>query len=370
MRTEDLIPRDISPGIAAFLAVVDQVKYDPQLPHPAATSLIKGRLELSLGQSYVEQPEALRKDILHHEAYHFYISTIPRMVAKCGPLQQTEEYRQDMALWNLVTDAAIHYGMPDSELVKSGLVVTWEKLGLVPTNCELAFDLLKERVKEHQAPGGGCGSCQHSRDDGTWESQMKAIGAAAKMGQHEEFSSFARGIQGGEGRGAGAYLEAAPPPAWIRETLDYLVAQCGEDRRRSWRRENRAHGDLPGRSYRRGRSGLFLIDSSASIDDDTLRQFLGAVMSTPELAGSECAIFDSRVTRRAPVRQAKKLLESHGRGGTAFAPPAALRQPGESVVWLTDGYPCDGWPPEHEGPEVWCITTDVRPPHGVRVQAS
>lgn len=381
MTSHKLLPLVVSPGVAAFLSCVDRVKVERTFP-TSATAIIKGKLTLILGKAYLAaEDDVSRNEFLLHEASHFYNATLARFPDKPArgwqksmSHEEREALQQNALLWNLVMDAAqhglggCHQDDPD--------VITWERLKLSPMSPEMAYAILKERVAQGKNPDGSeqgnspspCGTCMHSQDDGTTESFLKGLETQGKMESSGEFKN--RDRMGGTGRGEGAYVEASPPPSWIRETLDYLLSRRGDERRRSWRRENRCHRDLPGRSAVSGYAGLFLIDASGSISDVELGMFLGAVMSTPELKNSQCAVFDHEVSPTAPVSQAQELLKQYGRGGTDFGPPAALRVPGETAVWLTDGYPCGPWPDEHDGPELWCITTDVRPPHGVRIQAS
>ncbi len=350
------LPTRTTPGVAAFLSLVDRIEVRPDIPTSATALTDKGELLLLLGDMYMNGSDFDRREMLKHEATHFYLNHLVRFPG--------EKTQQDMMLWNLVIDAAQHYlGGCHCD---SPMAVTWEKLELSPMSPELAFELLKENMPE--SPPTSCGSMEHSSASDSLAAKIKRMEAAGVMGREKEFAEMTKCITGGRGHRDGAYLELLPPPTWIRETFEHLLSKVADERRRSWRRENRQSRLLPGRSYSYGVGALFLIDSSASIDSSTLQMFMSAVQSTPELAGSSCVIFDDEASARVPASAVQSTLASWGRGGTSFGPPAAMRQAGEAVVWLTDGYPCDSFPEPHTDAELWCITGDVVPPHGVRIQ--
>lgn len=369
MQTRQLIPDvPLSLGVLSFLAACDEVR-EARIP-TCATSLIQGRLVLLLGEMYLNAAPPVRAELLRHECGHFVYGHLARLGDR------------DPGRFNLVCDAAIHEtGACDWKLLDretGGGVITYDRLphknggSLPPYPPEIAYEMLAEPPEQDGAAGEGCGSLSHGEHDNSPESWAKhATTTAGILAADPEFGKAA-----GAGSGMGRETpELAAPPPWIYQVLDWLTR--GEHRtepRRSWRRENRSGSPLlPGQSRGYGYGARILLDASGSIDPTAINQFLSAICCTPELSGTDVVVFDDGWGDPLPVSDPSAVLAEVKRrgGGTAIRRVGqAMRVPSVTAVWLTDGYSGDGWPDEHDGPEVWVINnTEATPPRGVVVRA-
>lgn len=352
------LPSEVPPAVATFLNLCDEI-IDAKLPMGRlGTSLVKGKLTLYLGDSYLQSDEEQKIDDLKHETGHFVLQHLPR----CG--------ERDKIRFNLVCDASLAYQGINITLPTD---VTFDKLpckhgGTVPPSApEVAYDLLAENPS-----GESCGSLIISFCDDTPESKAKLaiIGAIIKA-KHPDFLQFnGAGNEAGTGR---SIPEIPPQPPWIRSVLDYLLKTTRSlDRRRSWRREHRALPDLlPGRSRSYDIACRILYDASGSISQELSAQFLGAIANTPELAGSDVVVFDTKISKPIPVNNIKAIcdkVEEMG-GGTAIKKAGMKgRLLTVPIVWLTDCESGDGFPPPHDTVEIWCVSGSANHPHGIRVQ--
>jgi hypothetical protein len=361
----------ITPAVRIFLAEADDFRYDRDI-RTAATYILKGKLYIVVGDAYMGADQRTKDHILRHEAAHF----ISNHIGRCKDRQPRP--------WNAVTDAAIHEcGAADYKVIEEGIqkvpgfetfqCVIFDRLTskyggtIPPMPPETAYDFLPE---EHVLVG--CGSLEQGKFDGSGASYAKACSASVHIRAGDKDFRDAvdmRTKTAGDGHGGMRDIENLPPPKpWIRRTIQYLIrTQQRTERARSWRRENRTFHMLPGQSAMYGKGAAFLVDASGSVPQEDLDDFLACILRTPELKGSVCAIFDGEVSPLVPVANMRTVLETAKkfRGGTSFLNAAKVRVPELPTVWLTDGYPNDGWPTPHTHNEVWCITSDVVAPHGI-----
>jgi predicted metal-dependent peptidase len=109
--------------------------------------------------------------------------------------------------------------------------------------------------------------------------------------------------------------------------------------------------------------GLAVIDTSGSIDDETLASvaaILQRIEDVAELIVVEC---DAKIQRVYPFNGVIRSVM--GRGGTDFCPPferAFLAKTGaEAVIYFTDG---EGPAPKRQPhvPVIWALTHEGKPP--------
>lgn len=178
----------------------------------------------------------------------------------------------------------------------------------------------------------------------------------------------------------------APPPSWTL-TLQRSVAALSRTERtfmRPSRRQSAVAFDLgeewpsvvsmPGRRVVRAGQLVAIVDTSASIEEDTVAIALGAVCAAATAEGIDevrLVQADAEITSDEIVSPADLLMRKiavKGRGGTSFAPALTklareARQGGErfTAVYLTD---LDGTFPEKKavrGLDVLWVTTIARP---------
>ena len=131
--------------------------------------------------------------------------------------------------------------------------------------------------------------------------------------------------------------------------------KCGH--RLTYSRWNRRFGpSVPGRRpIRRGKL-VTIIDSSGSITDEELHQFMTEVDYQNKIDDVTVVVCDAKVHQVFKYRRGMKL-EIKGRGGTNMNPglEVATKLKAHTVVILTDGYLFED-PIKTKARQVWCLT--------------
>ena len=373
MKNEPKLPDNLPQGIARLLAQAKRIGYTSELgpiPAIAATSIKEGVIEVFVDPRFNEWSNEVKNEVLAHElGGHLLLRTAER------------RGERDPRLWNACTDASIAHNVCDSALVDRAVgieSITYARLGIPPCRSEIAYDMLKKQQEEKgqsEGEGGGqgtpCGSDCVSQVDGS----EATAAVLAEHGPAILADMVAMGLRlAGSGHGAPQPLTGELPqrPEWIRRALALLVAARKRGERvRSWRRYSRTEQELlPGRSRNLGVACTIMIDRSGSIDQDSLMEFVAAVVRTPELRNSEVIAFDDTVSATVPARNANAVRQVAGesRGGTLIRKAGEARRDGVPCVWLTDGVSCDGFPTQHPAGEIWCVIGDATPPTGITVR--
>jgi predicted metal-dependent peptidase len=168
------------------------------------------------------------------------------------------------------------------------------------------------------------------------------------------------------------------PKADWRQILRRFIVELRKDDF-SWMRPKKMmipHGFYLPTLHSEGMGELkVVIDTSGSIDEKTLNAFgseIQAIRDNVRPRITRIIYCDARVNHVDEFAAEDYLeLKPYGGGGTDFRPPfeLALEQGWRPAVgiYLTDGYgPFPDMPPDY--PFLWCMTTDVEPPWGERVQ--
>ena len=115
-----------------------------------------------------------------------------------------------------------------------------------------------------------------------------------------------------------------------------------------------------------------VVDTSGSISLDEAKEFLSEIHGICR-AFDDYTIYlfmcDSNIKARWELHPYDELPDVVvGRGGTSFKPPLEAIEkedlPISTIIYLTDLYPNDGYPPPPSFPVIWVSTTDVVPPWG------
>lgn len=115
------------------------------------------------------------------------------------------------------------------------------------------------------------------------------------------------------------------------------------------------------------------IDTSGSVDNDALSQFLGELQTILEnvhfegVTVIECDTSIQHVTEYE--RDDLINPEVHGRGGTYFAPvfDYIKQHPTDTLIYFTDMLPNDRWPDNPGIPVFWARTTSRSAPYGEHI---
>lgn len=393
---------------AKLLALADVVVETDQV-ETCAVAVKNGRVELWLGPLFRNcKDDKARQHMLRHECFHVMLD------------HQKRQEDRDIELWNQVTDCAIHAGgAVDWQLIDEACgieVCTYERLGVPVMPPELAYDWLKkgkspgrfdnwggsaegqptpdegqqgsggaavapESKPEVKPTGCGRGPVQSDTDE---KSQSKEAEIIAEVLQSWEAEVEESGYEGmhdglmngvadtdnaGTGHGGGRDRpEIYQVPDWVLEVLDRLLERHNSkvERARTWTKEHRyiESGLLPGMRPRKGWEGVWCIDASGSIDREKVEQMLSAAVQTPELAGSDVAVFDDGLVHSElipvhDIEAVQQAIASAG-GGTSIKKTAKqideLADEAVPKVWLTDAYSSDGLPKESQD-ELWVLFT-------------
>jgi predicted metal-dependent peptidase len=178
--------------------------------------------------------------------------------------------------------------------------------------------------------------------------------------------------------------EIVDPQIYWKDELRLRVAGKVGARRETWERPNRRRIVLNPLVYMPGKQGhgaeliTVVIDNSGSINDKMLTVFFSeaaAIMNECRPKRVQVIWCDAKVQRVEEARSLDELLHirvAPGGGGTSFRPPFAYladeRITPDTLVYLTDMYPNDGWPDEPDYPVIWCATTDIKGPYGETVR--
>lgn len=176
-----------------------------------------------------------------------------------------------------------------------------------------------------------------------------------------------------------------PQVSW-RDHLRLKITGKVGNRRESWDHPNRRRLVLEPLVYMPGRQGngaqliTVVIDNSGSIDERMLTVFFSecaAIVNDCRPKKVQVIWCDAKVQRVEEARSLDELLHirvkgAEGGGGTSFRPPFAYLEKEkitpDTLVYLTDMYPNDGWPEEPEYPVIWAATTGIEGPFGETVQ--
>jgi predicted metal-dependent peptidase len=313
--------------------------------------------------------------------------------------------------WNFAHDLAVEPLLREARLPTASGAPEWLRVGM---SAEEIYELLPEDAApppewcdlvdppplprdERSPPAGAPRGTLGEEENGLQipvpvaPHEVRALELAWKMRLAEalqvEYAS------GGKTWGAvPAWIDAmvsaviAPPPSWTL-TLQRSVAALSRSERtfmRPSRRQSAVAFDLgeewpsvvsmPGRRVVRAGQLVAIVDTSASIEDETVASALGAVCAAATAEGiDEVRLIqaDAEVTSdelMSPADLLTRKIAIKGRGGTSFAPALTrlareARQEGErfTAVYLTD---LDGTFPENRavrGLDVLWVTTIVRP---------
>ena len=150
---------------------------------------------------------------------------------------------------------------------------------------------------------------------------------------------------------------------YLRQLLGHMISSRTEA---TFKRPNRRFGyPYCGTKRRHVDRKLVAIDTSGSIGDDDLAQFLAELNRLAEIQPVDLVLFDTTIQGKiVPYDRKRVSFDFKGRGGTAFAPVFELAEKNryQSIIVLTDG--CAEAPPQpaHVRDVLWVLTNAANKP--------
>ena len=200
------------------------------------------------------------------------------------------------------------------------------------------------------SPGGGGGDKEVEIPDHQWEefedmpdAEKKLIEKQLQRVLHDakEQTEKKRGFVPGEISGLLKLDEVIPPKFnWKQYIKRFTGISTKIFTRKLRRKENKRYSDNPGLKIKMRQNMLVGIDTSGSVCDDELKEFINEIHHLYK-AGVEVTIVqcDSRIQSIKPY-DGKFELEVSGRGGTQFDPVLEYfneRKQFTSLIYFTDG---------------------------------
>lgn len=310
------------------------------------------RIKLFYNEKFMDSlsDEELRY-VITHEIYHLILHHCTKR-APSDP--------KDKKLFNMAADLAINTLIPQSKNRTMPVDENGNVTGMLPgkygfpekLSMEQYVQLLKQKENENSGgEGDGEGGDGFDNHDGWEESEVISEivrNAVNKIAKDERvWGKMPGDLQ--------AIIMAAQKTyvSWERYLKHYLGQMISSTTIRTMKRPDRRFG-YPYAGKKRGYTDkkLVAIDTSGSIGEDELAQFLAEVNRLAEIQPVDMVVFDDGI-RQGPIPFNRKHAEFDfkGRGGTDFKEVFKLAEERryQSVIVLTDG--CAG---------------SVEYPHGVR----
>ncbi len=289
--------------------------------------------------------------VLLHECAH---------VALLHPFRR--RYR-DPLLWNVAADAAANallaadnITLPHGCIPPASLDLTAEEIydsldsKLKSMAKSIAQDVLSPGEGDENAESDGAGKPTHMRES-AWRDALAA----------------SRGLLPG---GLERTLSRATEPKrdWRDELARFMHATSKADSH-TWNRVSRRIAGLPGWKRQPESTIAVCVDTSGSIDDNALSQFLGEVRGVANLAGITLYVISCDAAVTATILPGEPIPTTLvGGGGTDFRPAIirALEFSPDAIVYFTDGE--GSFPSECPIPVLWALTQHVAVPFGEAIQ--
>lgn len=345
--------------------------------------------------------------VLVHEILHIAFRHVPR--AKKFSRNVVGDSEMNWLLWNIACDCLVNdqvskagwCSLPPGGVRIEGYLPyeVLQKSPAVSWSVEALYQELQKHVVTITIPVGGIGkdldySGSRSKGSGDNEEQRRDKQGACNeedfSPQTEESKARAwanRLIRARAGSSPGSMLRnidadiPVPRVDWIKLTREFMITSLLPFTESSWRRPSRrslAGGDsypyiTPGITRKRGVSKMgVIIDTSGSIDKETLSKFISLSNSVIEQTGAELILMQCDAEVSAPVlRTVNRIpvnLEIKGGGGTDFRPAlmAMEKYKPDCCIYFTDlmgTFPDK--PPSY--PLLWLTTMDGNVPFGRKV---
>jgi len=382
MTFEETLTLNLRRAVSKDVGLAGILLYVPTrvVEHPERIAWTDGTRMFFAGQYFTFKPEE-QVAIAIHEALHVAL----RHVQRGDALELREGPQFELKLWNIACDVIVNQSirvchwcelpagvwLPEHCLSKEQLTARPAQLW----TAEEIYYALKQnppkspsaRVLASDLTGSGhtdVQSNQETMEQGIWRERLVRAQAGSAP------SSVLRRIAADVPR---------PAVRWESVLRNFLVARLMPLTEASWGRPSRRTLALgrsalwmePGIERQRGlrRAGV-VIDTSGSIDNRLLSQFLSEINSLILKTGCEVVLIDcdAAVQQVSVHRKAIHGYTAKGGGGTDFRPAVAAlcRIPLDVAVYFTD---LEGTFPDKKPPFpfLWLATHDLAVPFGTKV---
>lgn len=336
-----------------------------------AVSVRGSRITLYYNEDFVARltdPEL--RYILTHEIYHLILHHCTKRLPS-DP--------RKMELWNIAADLAVNSLIPISADRKPPVDKDGKNIGCFPKDKQFGFEeklsmeqylqLLEDKEEEN---GEGSAGGQQGSGDGEpfdshdlWE-ESEVVDQMVKD-KIEQLSKSGR-AWGKMTADVQAIIMAAQQSQvpWTKVLRFYLGQLISSERVNSFKKPNRRFpypycGTVNKCTDRK----LVAIDTSGSVGDHELAQFLCEINKLCEVQPVDVLLFDWTITQQpTPFDKKKKKYDFKGRGGTSFDPVMELAEKRRysSLIMFTDGGASAPKKPRYVKDIIWVLTGGGEPP--------
>lgn len=326
------------------------------------------RVKLFYSEKFINKlSDAELRYVITHEVYHIVLH-------HCTKRAPTD--KKDRKLFNMAADLAINTLIPQNANRTMPKDEHGKVIGLLPSqygfpeklSMEQYVQLLKQKENEDKEKGDGenddSGESNMDNHDGWEESDVidEIIrNAVNKIAKDERVW----GTMPGDLK---AIIMAAQQSyvAWERYLKHYLGRMVSPTWIRTMKRPDRRFG-YPYAGKKRGYTDrkLVAIDTSGSVGEDELAQFLTEVNHLSEIQPVDLVLFDDGIqVGPIPFDRKHATMEFKGRGGTCFKDVFKMAEERryQSVIMLTDGCAAAVEYPAGVKDVLWVLTGTYEPP--------
>lgn len=330
MKIEDAIVDFIKTNGTFYACLLSQMhRHEDRKNTPTlAVSIKNGRINLYYNPDFID-PRSMKdtKAILEHECLHIVMEHHARAKGK------------DFKKWKIACDLAINQLLAhvphDAITPQRFFGDDFYKYRMQNNqNAEYYYELLEksEEAKKQMAKGNvGCGD---NLGDSDGEHGVKSIdGMDEELAKEIIKQMVGEAVKAAKGQGnlplgLEQYLEDLFKPtkvSWRTLLRRFVANSIKAGSKSSWKKPSRRYGDTQkGHIADRTVALTLVIDTSGSIDDGMLKQFMDEVTSIQQAYKSTITVLecDAAVQREYKLKKFDKLKKDvHGRGGTSFKPP-------------------------------------------------
>lgn len=317
--------------------------------------------------------------VLTHEIYHVVLHHCTHRMP---------ENPQQKGLWNKAADLAVNSLIPNNPEIH--MPKNKELRGLMPKDFEFEsklsmeqyIQLLRDQEDDGKGQNGGVYGSGDGGDEDEGDEDKDKLGGGFdshdKWKQSEIAKEMVRSkVQqlaskerawGNMPADVKALIMAAQKSQvnWRRYLRHYLGDLVTSQNESTFKRPNRRFGyPYCGEKRKHTDRKLVAIDTSGSVGDEELAQFLTEVNRLAEIQPVDLQLFDARL-QGDPISFSKKKAKFNftGRGGTNFHPVMELaeKRKYQSLIMLTDGEATAPPKPKHVKDIIWVITGGGKPP--------